>query len=781
MKQSILLWLAMACFHLHGQQLTQTIKGQVKDAQSGSPIIGVNVVVIGTDPIKGATTDLYGRFKIENVAVGRHNIKATFIGYEELVIPEVLVGSGKEVILDIPLRESLVKLDEIVISADEQNKGEPLNEMAAISALSFSVEETSRYAATFDDPARAALSFAGVRGGGDDVLNEIVIRGNSPKGLLWRIEGIEIPNPNHFAEDGSSGGGISMLSSSMLANSDFYTGAFPAEYGNALSGVFDIKLRKGNTDKREYAFQAGLLGVAMAAEGPFGKDSKASYLANYRYSTLALFDNIGVKILGEDEEIVFQDLSFKVHLPTKKAGSFSIWGLGGASADLIKANTENGSYYNEDFRTKLGVGGISHTFYLNKDTYLESQITYSAHHNKYVEDSLRIQEYYRENFLNTALRGGVLLNKKFDARHTLRTGGFVSHMSFDLFSEFWLGREQRFITDIDQKGSSQFMQYYGQWQYRMLENLTFNTGFHYSHFLLNDNNAFEPRFSMKWEVSPRHTISAGLGWHSRMESFSVYKAQVQQPNGQFVRPNEDLDFTKSRHYVVGYQVQLKPDLRFKAEAYYQDLYDVPIRQADPSRPWRQTYSVLNQSDGFIVDTLVNNGTGENYGLELTLEKFFTRNYYFMATGSIFESKYVGADGIKRDSRFNGNFIMNFIGGKEFKVGRGKNNMIGLNLRTIWSGNNREIPIDLAASMTNGSEVYNFENSYSRRMADYWRIDFGIRYRKNKKKHSSIIALNIQNVTGRENQLASYYSNFNQSINYDSQLAMFPNLSYRIEF
>ncbi|MGI9544960.1 MAG: carboxypeptidase-like regulatory domain-containing protein, partial [Cyclobacteriaceae bacterium] len=243
------------------QNLTQTVRGKVVDTQSKSPVIGANVIIVGSDPIQGGVSDTEGNFRIPNVSIGRHNIRVTYIGYEDLVIPELLVGSGKEVVMNINLTESIIKMEELVI---KQEKGKPLNEVATVSALSFSVEETSRYAATFDDPARAALSFAGVRGGGDDVLNEIVIRGNSPRGLLWQIEGIEVPNPNHFAEEGSSAGGISMLSSSVLSNSDFLTGAFPAEYGNALSGVFDIQLRNGNNEKREYAVQAGLLGIALA-------------------------------------------------------------------------------------------------------------------------------------------------------------------------------------------------------------------------------------------------------------------------------------------------------------------------------------------------------------------------------------------------------------------------------------------------------------------------------------------------------------------------------------
>src|SRR5688572_14992138 len=283
-------------FSAVAQSLTQTIRGKVIDRESQAPLIGVSVAIVTSDPVKGSMTDTEGNFKIEKVPVGRHTLKINYIGYQEQVMPEMLLGSGKELILNIGLSEDIRQMQEVVIKA-QQEKGRPQNEMATLSARSISVEETKRYAASLNDPARAALSYAGV-GATDDMSNEIVVRGNSPKGVLWRIDGIEVPNPNHFGQEGASGGPISMLSVNMLDNSDFYTGAFPAEYGNALSGIFDMKLRKGNNEKREYAFQAGVLGVDFAAEGPFKKGYKGSYLANYRYSTLAILNSVGLKIAG---------------------------------------------------------------------------------------------------------------------------------------------------------------------------------------------------------------------------------------------------------------------------------------------------------------------------------------------------------------------------------------------------------------------------------------------------------------------------------------------------
>ena len=181
----------------------------------------------------------WGEFKLSKVPVGRTTLAVSYLGYESLTLREIMVTSGKELVLNLEMTESTKNMNEVVITA-AHDKTQAFNEMATVSARSFTVEETGRYAASYFDPARMAQTFAGVSVGGStsDLFNEIVVRGNSPKGILWRLEGVEIPNPNHFGGLGSSGGAISMLSSSTLANSDFYTGAFPTEFGNCLIRCF---------------------------------------------------------------------------------------------------------------------------------------------------------------------------------------------------------------------------------------------------------------------------------------------------------------------------------------------------------------------------------------------------------------------------------------------------------------------------------------------------------------------------------------------------------------
>lgn len=789
-------------FCSQAQEFTQTVKGRVVDQQSKSPIIGATVLIKDSDPLLGGTCDVEGYFRIPNVPIGRQTLIFSSVGYESKTIPNVTVNSGKETNIEIDLIESLIQTGEVVIVADKQDKGQPQNELATVSAISLSVEETSRTPATFGDPARAALSQPGVTTGGDDLLNEIVIRGNSPKGILWRLEGVEIPNPNHFSSVGSSAGGISMLSSSVLSNSDFFTAAFPAQYGNASSGIFDLKMRNGNFDKREYSFQSGLLGLQASLEGPFSENSNASYLINYRYSTLGLLSVVGLDILGEEEDVTFQDLSFKVNIPTKKLGRFSIWGLGGKNTYQSKyeyaynfsRDIEYTNYYISNFGSKadsttrwtendndkqnVGAAGVTHVGYINENTYIESVIALTGARYNYTYDSSELKVYNREVIKEWQTRLSTFVNHKFNAKNTLRIGAIATLMNFDLFDEYYTQETDGYVTDLDQNGNTYFLQGFAQWQHRINQNLTINTGFHESYFGLNGNNYIEPRLGFRYQANQVTAITGGAGLHSRMETISLYMAQAQQEDGTYVQNNKDLGFTRSAHFVLGVEKMVRADLRFKTEVYYQHLYDVPVWPLDTGSAFFGSFSAINSYDGYSDVTLVNKGTGRNYGVEMTLEKFFTSDHYFMINGSLYNSRYEGIDGITRNTVFNGNYIFNMLGGKEWTF-RGGRRVLNINSRLIVAGGKREAPIFLQASMNQGYTVRDYRNNFESRLDPYWRIDFGANYKINRPKTAYVLALNIQNLFAVENEFERYYAN--GAIQSAVQLGFFPNFSYRIEF
>ena len=319
MKKTLLLSIIVILSVLTYSQSTQTIRGTIIDQQSDSPIPGVNVMILNFDPILGCSGDFEGNFVVNDVPIGRVDVQFSAIGYKTVIIKSLLLTVSKQLVLEIKMEEDIEILNEVIIKAND-GKDKPINKMATVSARSFSIEETEKYAGSLGDPSRMAQNFAGVFTAGDQ-RNDIIIRGNSPAGLLWRLDGVNIPNPNHFGATGSTGGPVSMLNNNLLTNSDFFTGAWPAEFGNSLSGVFDLNMRNGNNQKHEFLGQIGFNGLELGAEGPFAKSSQASYIINYRYSTLDVMNKIGFDV-ANGAVPKYQDLTFKVNIPTKKIGKF---------------------------------------------------------------------------------------------------------------------------------------------------------------------------------------------------------------------------------------------------------------------------------------------------------------------------------------------------------------------------------------------------------------------------------------------------------------------------
>jgi len=772
-------WILMLAFttiiinNICAQESSQSIRGRVIDKDSQMPLFGASLIIAESDPQIGTIIDEDGEFNFGKLPVGRYNVIIYYLGYETNMISNVLLGSGKEAVLNIELTESVINLEEVVVNG-KKHKSEVINQMSTVSARTFTVEETRRYAGSISDPARMASAFAGVAGDPSG-NNEIIVRGNSPRGMLWRLEGIEIPNPNHFAEEGSTGGPISILNGTTLDNSDFFTGAFPAEYGNAYSGVFDISLRNGNNQRREHSIQAGLMGLDATIEGPFSKTNQSSYLLNYRYSTLAMFNALGIDIVG-DAVPKFQDLTFKINVPTKNMGVFSLFGIGGISS----IHEEDDSFWN-DFRTDMGVVGLNNTYFINEKTYIKSYIAYTGTKNvwtyKEPEEANNFYTKATEDFTYQTTKGSVNLNQKFNARNLLKAGITYNYLRYDLYSDLYDNEVNQLIPDVNESGTTSLLQSYINWKHRFNDKLTLITGLHSMYFALNSNYTIEPRIGLKWQFKKSQAFSFGFGIHSKMESLSTYFAQQLQEDGTYIRHNEDLNFTKAQHYVLGYENMLSQNLFLKVELYYQYLFDVPIEDNDTS-----TLSAINYSYGYTDRNLVNNGTGRNVGMELTLEKYFSRNYFFLFTTSLYDSKYKAADGKVRDTRYNGNYVLNLLGGKDFILGKdNKKRILSLNLRGSWAGGQRSTPIDITKSEFEGYTQRNEQLAFSEQWEDYLRFDFKVSLTRNRKKASHTIELDIQNVTNRLNIVGDYYDSDSGEIETFTQLGIVPILNYRVEF
>jgi hypothetical protein len=765
----------VACpWPLAAQAPTQTVRGTVFDRDARVPLPGANVVVLDTDPLLGGTTDVEGRFVLARVPVGRQALRVSFVGYEPVVLPEVLVGTGREVVLEVGLRERVVEGEEVIVRPAAQD-GRPLNDMAAVSARSFSVEETRRYAGAVDDPARLASAFAGVSTTGGVQENALVVRGNAPKGVLWRLEGVEIPNPNHFAGlSVAGGGGLTLFSGQLLADSDFFTSAFPAEYGNALSAVFDVRFRAGNPATREHAAQVGLLGVEVASEGPFARGKPSTYLFNYRYSTLGLL----MPLLPTEGGVTYQDLAFKLAFPTRRLGRFEAWGLGGLDGQRLVENPDSTTWEYElwdrtRFDLDLGVGaaGLSHHLVLGPGTYLRTTAAATAQHTAWDQQRLDDALVLRPDL---ALRGttgrlvlGAALHHKFGPRHVSRTGVTAQRLFYDLDLQAAPEDGRPLEALVREDGSGLLLQAYTQSQLRTPGGLTFDLGVHAQHFTLTGGTALEPRAGVRWAVDDRQALSLGYGLHSQLEDLRLYLLRA---GG--AQPNRDLGFTRAHHAVAGYERRLGEALRLRLEGYYQHLFDVPVI-ADG------TFSLLNwRQDWTFAAPLVNEGAGRNAGVELTLERPLRDGFYYLLTASLFRARYRGGDGLWRPTRFDQGYALNALVGREFRVGR--RGLFGANLRLVAVGGERRSPVDEAASRAREEVVYDEARAFAERAPALGLLDVTLTYRIDRSRYAEVWALQLKNALGTKDTVLDY--NFAlDAVEEVREGFPLPVLSYKIEF
>jgi hypothetical protein len=763
--------------------LTQTVRGTVVDEQSGNALSNATVVIEGMGT-SGDISDSLGNFKLKNIPIGRQTFRVSLIGYEEAFIRNVEVTSSKELVLEIRLKERIKKLDEVVIKAGRQ-KNRALNDAAVVSARQFSMDEAVRYAGSRNDPSRMAQNFAGVSGT-NDARNDLIIRGNSPSGVLWRMDGIDIPNPNHYSTLGSTGGPVTILNTNTLKNSDFITSAFPAQYGNAVAGVFDLRVRNGNSEKYEFLGQMGFNGFELGAEGPLSNHSKSSFLVNYRYSLVAAIQKLGLDVGTGSATPYYQDINFKINVPTNKAGTFSWFGMGGESHIKFDAVDEDNLYVTNDgslrdrtFRSLTGATGVTHTLFFNPNTSGKITIAVSGFDAKYQEQFYNIEPdsiaLYSKNS-QVKYSTGYTFNKKISRKNQLTVGVIADFNQLTLRNDRIPDGDSLLFTFTNAKEKATLLRGFGNFSHRFSDKLSTNIGLYYQLFTLNNTQSIEPRWNIKYQFRANQSFALGAGLHSQTQPLEVYFYQIKNAQGETEMTNKDLGFVKSAHGVLGYDVNISKQLRIKAEAYGQYIFDAAVERRASS------FSMLNTGADFYFPykpNLVNDGKGYNYGFELTIERFLDKSYYYLVTASLFESKYRGSDRIWRNTAFSSNFTANLLGGKEIKLN--SRSSFGIDSKLAASGGQRYTPFDMAASHDAGYVVFKESEAYSLRNDVYLRWDLKFSYTRNGKRSTQKFYIDLQNLTNRDNIYIRTLNPKTGKISEINQIGFFPNINYMITF
>ncbi len=775
-KFKLLFFLFLAAFQLFAQP-SQIIRGKIYESISGKPITGATIQVLNSS-FNGISNE-GGNYRIQ-ITPGRYSLKISAIGFESHVIPELMVDAGKEKVVDISLFEKVSQLNEVIIHPINSSTINPT------SGRTFTVEETQRFAASFYDPARLVASFPGVTTTNDQA-NNISIRGNSPNALTWRLEGVEIVNPNHLTNAGTytdrpmqNGGGTIILSAQLLANSQFLTGAFSPEFGGSTAGLFDMRLRKGNNEKQEYTVQAGLLGIDLATEGPFSKKKNASYLVNYRYSFTGLLGKLGVA-LG-DEAIAYQDLALNFNLPTKNLGNFTIFGMYGASSNDFKAKPESERIFVKDlsiinYNSKMYAIGLTNEMQISKKSTLRTVFALSEKLNNRTENQFNVtaSSYTGpnvDNLNNQRLSFSTIYNYHFSKWIQLKAGTYATEIN----DQATHGNLFQNSTPYAASFKSFLIQPFFNFGVNINQAILLNAGLHYQHLFKNSTKSFEPRASLTYKFNSKSNTTFAYSLQGQMPLLSAYGPES---GTGFIAQNRNLAFSKAHHYVVNYTSLFGESLHFKAEIYLQKHFNQLTTKT------KSGLSGMNLFDEYqLLVPLTNQGTATIKGLELSLEQYFQKKYYFLLSTTFYDSKYKGSDGIEHNSRFNGRFAANVTAGKEWGwVKKDKNRVFGLNLRGIYQGGYRESPIDVGSSRYFQRSIYfnGADKIFSLKLPDYYRIDLRLSLKRNKPSYTRTLSLDFQNVTNHLNTAYHYFDILQDKIIEQKQLGIIPVLNWRAEF
>ena len=783
----------------HGMVLAQhveTLRGVVVDHQTKAPLPGATVTIRGTSRFYTTSSDFNGWFEIENVPVGLHDIVVELKDYKNQLLRNVSVVTGKEAFRLIELDQK-IKDNKKDIDIRPYKPGIARNAAATVSALSFNRENVEASDNVAEDPAEMAAELPAFR----QVMagrNDLSIRGNSPTGLVWQIDGIPVVAPNFGHEIGLPGGTYPLLPGTLMGKSEVDYGPAPAGPVDALAGKFNLRFRDGNRVDRRYSLEMGSYGTAVSAEGPISRKPSSSYLVYYRNTLPSVLSGSGV----EPVPGIFPDrqqAAFKVNFPTHFAGTFSLFATGGKNkVTMVRGESmhpenfyvygglpETDNYLDETLYT----AGFSHQLFWQrgmnsiKTTVGISGYEQTSRMEMYRNATLRQIDTGNDNHEQELFFSSCFQHKPSASNYLV--AGITARIHQVNFADSTLTgnvtpvypKTYYPLLNASESGMVQIQADAG-WQHKFGNTTAVYMGLNASYFAFSQTTSIEPRLSIRHEYNSKTFVSIGYGLKSQLQPMFLYfmKTKADVTGTVLTEGNRNLGPTRMHQLVGAIDRNFGANLRLHAEVYFQQLMKVPIERRLSS------YSMMNYGSGFrdySIYPLVNQGTGQNKGLELQLDKYLSHGYYFRLSGTFYDSKYKASDGASRNTAFNGNYKSDVVLGTHFPVS--SNGSLDINLHVMYAGGAPLPGINDSTSVLVGYTVYDEAMRYANREPAWYRLDARVTMKWSMRWLSHELSLNLRNLTDEKILWRRYFNPGSGAVERQYQLGFVPTVLYRVYF
>ena len=641
------------------------VKGRVVEALNNEPMPFVNVIVSGTSI--GAVTDVDGNFQLTGLAPGFVRVQASFVGYHSTLSPEIEISNAKDAFVEIRMEKRDTEIEEVTISASPFRK----TEESPVSLKTIGIAEIEKSPGANRDISKVIQSFAGVLSS-PSFRNDIIIRGGGPSESRFYLDGVEVPNINHFATQGASGGAVGILNADLIREVNYYSGAFPSNRGNALSGVFEFAQVDGNADKLRFRGSLGAAEVSATFEGPLSE--KTSFIVSARRSYLKLlFTALKLPFLP-----TFNDMQFKVKTRFDAKNELTFIGLGALDQNELNLDIKNPDEQQtyilgqlpENNQWSYTLGAVYKHFRENSyQTLVVSRSQLSNTATKYFEndessESNKILDYTSQEAEN-----------KIRFENNMRMDGFKANIGANIdFAKYSNTTQQkRFydgnILNVNYDTELNLIKYgiFGQISHEfMAERLTLSVGFrmdanNYSSGMNNPLKQFSPRISASYQLTPEWSLNLNNG---RYFQLPAYTTLGYQQNNEFVNKNNQLKYISVNHYIGGLEFKPATAVQFSVEGFFKNYQDYPFSVRDQ-------ISLANKGADYGVigdEEVTSTSKGRAYGGEFQTRISSAKGYNLNLSYTLVRSEFQDGNNQYIVSAWDSKHILSMTGSAALKRG-----------------------------------------------------------------------------------------------------------------